>query len=131
MTRKQGNKRVKKVTADKDDKKIKADTQLAGFVSATYLSMAGAFGKSAVELINTPNEFAAPYLSIAALGCLFPAAKTAYEYRNEIPKEFAKGMIVPFLALNLMWGKIEYDHSPDDFFAPRTEQVRSIDIDKS
>lgn len=107
---------------DKEEKQRKSDTQVAGFVSATYVGLAGAFGKGAAELIDTPNEFAAPYLAVAALTCLFPALKTAREYKDHVPVEFAKGMIVPFLALNLIWGKIEYDHSPDDFFS-RYEQT--------
>ncbi|MCB1592761.1 MAG: hypothetical protein KDI90_09950 [Alphaproteobacteria bacterium] len=121
----------KQEAMNSDEKQKKSDAQVAGLVSATYLSVAGACGKAAAELIDTPNEFAAPYLGLVALGCLFPAVKTAYEYRDEVPKEFAKGMIVPFLALNLIWGKIEYDHTPDDFFAPRTKEVRNLEIDNN
>lgn len=114
-----------------EEKQKKSDTQVAGLVSATYVGLAGAFGKGAAELVNTPNEFATPYLAIAALACLFPALRTARDYKDEVPLEFAKGMVIPFLALNLIWGKIEYDHNPDDFFSRYEQESRTINVDKN
>lgn len=116
---------------NKEEKQKKSDTQVAGLVSATYVGLAGAFGKGAAELANTPNEFAAPYLAVAALACLFPALRTARDYKDEVPLEFAKGMVIPFLALNLIWGKIEYDHNPDDLFSRYEQQAVTPDAGKN
>lgn len=110
----------------------KSDTQLAGFIASTYVGLAGVFGKSALELTGTPNEAASPYLALLAIGCLIPTWNTVKEHAHDAPQEFAKGMIIPILAMSLVWGKIKYEDSGDlnDIFSDVVIETSTLEPNK-